>query len=151
MRSPPKSTVANKCGVQPLAAEPSGTVPPEQPLSASTHHQPPPSGARRAAVKMLMHAEGQPLPKAVHEAFQDPEARRRFFSWLRAQGVEGERRLLAGFMQLNCRRATPAQREAVEARTRPLFAKGSALAEPIIVNKYGIGMSRAEAKELCAP
>ena len=67
---------------------------------------------------MLKHVEGQPLPKAVHEAFQDPEARRRFFSWLRAQGGEGERRLLAGFMQINCRRATPAQREARSSKVR---------------------------------
>ena len=85
-------------------AEPMSTAPPEKSRGDSAHDS---TTTGASAVKGIKHTEGQPLPKAVHEAFQDPEPRRRFFAWFRAQGVNGEQRLLASVRQLNHKHVAP--------------------------------------------
>lgn len=98
-----------------------------------------------SAVKIIRHTEGQPLAKAVHEAFQDPEPRRRFFAWFRALGVDGEQRLLASVRKLN---AMYVAADVIDKGLGPLLENGAVRAEHVITVEYGPKLSRGAAQAL---
>jgi hypothetical protein len=99
-----------------------------------------------SAVKIIRHTEGQPLAKAVHEAFQYPEPRRRFFAWFRALGADGEQRLLASVRKLN---AMYVAADVIDKGLGPLLENGAARAEHVITVEYGPKLSRGAAQALC--
>ena len=109
----------------------------------STAPRDPPSAAKEW---MLTHLEGQPLAKAVHEAFQDPVARERFHRWLCALGCKGTRELLKGVKRANW--SCPPK--IIDEGMFQLFRLGAARLMTIITVDYA-AMSREEAELLCAP